>query len=38
MSASRTHLVGLNHIAIEVGDVEKALRFYGSIFFVPGGS
>lgn len=25
-------LVGLNHIALEVGDVEEALAFYGRIF------
>ena len=25
-------LVGLNHIALEVGDVEQALAFYGRIF------
>jgi lactoylglutathione lyase len=30
--AQRARLVGLNHIAIEVGDVEEALEFYGSVF------
>jgi catechol 2,3-dioxygenase-like lactoylglutathione lyase family enzyme len=30
MSAPR--LVGINHVAIEVGDIEEALAFYGSIF------
>ena len=25
-------LVGMNHIALEVGDVEEALEFYGKIF------
>jgi lactoylglutathione lyase len=25
-------LVGLNHVALEVGDVEEALEFYGRIF------
>src|SRR5260370_32819656 len=25
-------LVGMNHIALEVGDVEEALAFYGKIF------
>jgi lactoylglutathione lyase len=25
-------LVGLNHVALEVGDVEEALEFYGQIF------
>jgi catechol 2,3-dioxygenase-like lactoylglutathione lyase family enzyme len=29
---SRARLVGLNHVALEVGDVEKALEFYGRIF------
>jgi catechol 2,3-dioxygenase-like lactoylglutathione lyase family enzyme len=28
----RPRLVGLNHVALEVGDVEKALDFYGRIF------
>ena len=30
MSAPR--LVGINHVALEVGDVDDALGFYGSIF------
>ncbi|MFC7154048.1 VOC family protein [Halomarina halobia] len=30
--ASRARLVGINHVALEVGDVEAALDFYGSIF------
>jgi lactoylglutathione lyase len=29
---ARPRLVGLNHIALEVGDVEEALAFYGRIF------
>jgi lactoylglutathione lyase len=29
---ARARLVGLNHIALEVGDVEEALGFYGRIF------
>jgi catechol-2,3-dioxygenase len=29
---SRAKLVGLNHVALEVGDVEEALEFYGRIF------
>jgi lactoylglutathione lyase len=29
---ARARLVGLNHIALEVGDVEEALAFYGRIF------
>ncbi|HEY7618505.1 MAG TPA: VOC family protein [Solirubrobacteraceae bacterium] len=28
----RPRLVGMNHIALEVGDVDEALAFYGSIF------
>ena len=29
---ARPRLVGLNHIALEVGDVDEALEFYGRIF------
>ena len=25
-------MVGMNHVAIEVGDIEEALAFYGRIF------
>jgi lactoylglutathione lyase len=25
-------LVGINHVALEVGDIEQALQFYGSLF------
>jgi catechol 2,3-dioxygenase-like lactoylglutathione lyase family enzyme len=28
----RPRLVGINHVALEVGDLEAALAFYGSIF------
>jgi catechol 2,3-dioxygenase-like lactoylglutathione lyase family enzyme len=28
----RPRLVGMNHIALEVGDVDEALDFYGAIF------
>ena len=28
----RAKLVGLNHVALEVGDVEEALEFYGRLF------
>jgi lactoylglutathione lyase len=28
----RSRLVGINHVALEVGDVEQALAFYGRIF------
>ena len=29
---TRPRLVGINHVALEVGDVEEALEFYGQIF------
>jgi catechol-2,3-dioxygenase len=29
---SRARLVGINHVALEVGDLEAALEFYGAIF------
>lgn len=32
MTMRRARLVGLNHIALEVGDVDAALQFYGKIF------
>jgi catechol 2,3-dioxygenase-like lactoylglutathione lyase family enzyme len=28
----RPRLVGINHVALEVGDVEQALEFYGRVF------
>jgi lactoylglutathione lyase len=28
----KAKLVGINHVALEVGNVEEALEFYGSIF------
>jgi lactoylglutathione lyase len=28
----RARLVGINHVALEVGDIEQALEFYGSLF------
>jgi predicted enzyme related to lactoylglutathione lyase len=28
----KPRLVGVNHIALEVGDIDKALEFYGKIF------
>ncbi len=31
-TSAKTRLVGLNHVALEVGDVEAALDFYGRIF------
>lgn len=30
--ARKPRLVGINHIALEVGDIEQALEFYGKIF------
>ena len=29
---TRPRLVGINHVALEVGDLDEALAFYGSIF------
>jgi catechol 2,3-dioxygenase-like lactoylglutathione lyase family enzyme len=29
---SRARLVGFNHVAIEVGDIDEALAFYGRLF------
>jgi lactoylglutathione lyase len=31
-SVERAQLVGINHVAIEVGDVSEALEFYGRLF------
>ncbi len=28
----RARMVGVNHIALEIGDIEEALAFYGSVF------
>jgi lactoylglutathione lyase len=30
--APRARLVGFNHVAVEVGDLEEALEFYGRLF------
>jgi lactoylglutathione lyase len=30
--SGRARLVGINHVALEVGDVEEALAFYGRLF------
>jgi lactoylglutathione lyase len=30
--ASRARLIGFNHVALEVGDIDEALEFYGRIF------
>ena len=32
MASGKARLVGFNHVAVEVGDVEEALRFFGRIF------
>ena len=32
MDTSKARLVGINHVALEVGDVDAALQFYGAIF------
>jgi lactoylglutathione lyase len=32
--SDRPRLVGINHVALEVGDLEEALEFYGAIFDV----
>jgi len=29
---TKPRLVGINHVAIEVGDIAAALEFYGKIF------
>src|SRR5216117_1095888 len=29
---TRARLVGINHVALEVGDIDEALAFYGRIF------
>ena len=31
-SPAKPRLVGLNHVALEVGDIEEALAFYGRLF------
>jgi predicted enzyme related to lactoylglutathione lyase len=32
--SERARLVGINHVAVEVGDVDEALAFYGRVFEV----
>jgi lactoylglutathione lyase len=29
---ARPRLIGMNHVALEVGDVDEALEFYGTVF------
>ena len=36
MSRKRPRPVGINHVALEVGDLEAALAFYGAIFELRG--
>jgi predicted enzyme related to lactoylglutathione lyase len=31
-NSSKARLVGFNHVALEVGDIDEALEFYGNIF------
>jgi len=32
MKATKARVVGFNHVALEVGDIESALAFYGRLF------
>src|SRR5437016_13935313 len=32
MPSALPRLIGINHVALEVGDIEEALAFYGKIF------
>jgi catechol 2,3-dioxygenase-like lactoylglutathione lyase family enzyme len=32
ISSAKPRAIGLNHIALEVGDIEEALAFYGRLF------
>jgi catechol 2,3-dioxygenase-like lactoylglutathione lyase family enzyme len=34
MSDAKTRVVGINHVALEVGDIDAALDFYGRLFEV----
>ena len=34
MSDARARVVGINHVALEVGDLDEALAFYGRLFEV----
>jgi lactoylglutathione lyase len=31
-NSARIHLVGVNHVALEVGDIDEALAWYGAVF------
>ena len=32
MAAKKPRMIGFNHIALEVGDIDEALDFYGELF------
>ena len=32
MTDARARLIGINHVALEVGDIDEALTFYGDLF------
>ncbi len=32
MTEARARLIGINHVALEVGDIDAALEFYGGLF------
>jgi catechol 2,3-dioxygenase-like lactoylglutathione lyase family enzyme len=32
MTDARARLIGINHVALEVGDIDEALAFYGGLF------
>ena len=32
MSGEKAKLIGINHVALEVGDIDEALAFYGRLF------
>jgi lactoylglutathione lyase len=34
--SERPRLVGVNHVALEVGDIDEAIEFYGRIFDIGG--
>jgi catechol 2,3-dioxygenase-like lactoylglutathione lyase family enzyme len=34
MATDLPRLIGINHVALEVGDIEEALAFYGKIFAI----
>jgi catechol 2,3-dioxygenase-like lactoylglutathione lyase family enzyme len=36
VTSPKPRLVGINHVALEVGDLEQALEFYGAIFELRG--